>query len=270
MKEAIERNDRIIPERRGANKEVLYLYIHNPGELNSLSTAMQIELIEMLKEASLDDSIRVIVIRGYGEKAFCSGGQIESLKELSDDAHREAMYQRGVAIREIISAMDKPIIAAVSGYCIGGGFEVAMCCDMIYASADSLFSLPEANMGLVPGWGGAIRLPRKITLNKAKEMILLGEKLTAQDAHMWGIVNKVFSKEKIFEEVDDIVKRLLAQAPLAIKGIKKIVSHGIVDGNIAVAEKIEEDLSISLMSSEDFNEALSAFFEKRKPKFTGK
>lgn len=269
MKEKKDRAGRIIPERRGENGEVLHLVIHNPAVYNALSVEMQIELVEFLEEAKNDKSIHVIVIRGAGEKSFCAGGEISDLKRLENDDEKQAMYKRGVDIREIISAMDKPIIAAVSGYCIGGGFEVAMCCDMLYASEDSSFSLPEVNLGLVPGWGGAIRLPRKVTVNKAKEMILLGERISAAEAHMWGIVNRVFPKESLFEEVDKIVARLLKQPPLAIRGVKAIVNHGIVDGNVKNAQEIEHRLSIYLMSSGDFMESVDAFKEKRKPVYKG-
>ena len=145
-----------------------------------------------------------------------------------------------------------------------------MCCDMIYASDDARFGLPESNLGLVPGWGGAIRLPRKVTVNKAKEMILLGEQMPAEEAYRLCIVNKIFPKEDLFAAVDRVVDRLLERAPLALRGIKAIVSHAIVDGNIDVAHEIEKKLSIYLMSTDDFKEAVSAFEEHRKPEFQGK
>lgn len=261
---------RIIAQRRGSNGEVLYLFFHNPEHLNALTIEMQKEFIETIRHAKNDKTVRVIVIRGSGDKSFCSGGSLNDLKALINDEGRNEFYERGVAIRELIESMDKPIISAVSGYCIGGGFEIAMCCDMIYASDNSKFALTEINLGLVPGWGGAIRLPRKVTVNKAKEMILLGEKVDAAEAYMLGIVNKVFPKEAIFEEVDKIVDKLLSKPPLAIRGIKSIVSHGIVDGNVNVAQGIEQRLSIYLMQTEDFQEAVDAFEEKRKPEFHGK
>jgi enoyl-CoA hydratase/carnithine racemase len=141
---------------------------------------------------------------------------------------------------------------------------------MIYASEDAKFGLTEVNIGLVPGWGGAIRLPRKITVNKAKEMILLGERITAQEAATQGIVNRVFPKETLFDEVDQIVDKLVAKPPLAIRGIKAIVSNGIVDGNVEVAHEIEHKLSVWLMSTHDFQEAVDAFREKRPAKFEGR
>ena len=223
---------KIIARRREDRPEVLYLVISNPKALNALTEEMQIDLIEKLRAARDDKSVRCVVLRGEGET---------------------------------IETYDKPIIAAVSGYCVGGGFEIAMCCDMLYASDDARFSLPESKLGLVPGWGGAIRLPRKLTVNRAKEMILLGEQMTAQEAYLFGIVNKVFPKAHIFEDVDSIVDRLLSVAPLAIRGVKAIVSHAI-----DAAHEVEKKLSIYLMETEDFQEAVRAFEEKRPPKFQGR
>ena len=256
-------------ERRTDKPGVLTIYIDNQKSLNALTTQMQIDLIETLRAVRDDKSVRVVVLRGAGSKAFSSGGAMECLDELRTEEAAAAMYQRGCDIRDIIESMDKPVIAAVSGYCIGGGFEIAMCCDMIYASDDARFGLPESNLGLVPGWGGAIRLPRKVTVNKAKEMILLGEQMPAEEAYRLCIVNKIFPKEDLFEAVDRIIDRLLERAPLAIRGIKAIVSHAIVDGNVDAAHEVEKKLSVYLMSTHDFREAVSAFQEKRKPKFRG-
>jgi enoyl-CoA hydratase/carnithine racemase len=260
---------KIIVKRREDRPEALYLVICNPDALNSLTTKMQIDLIEELKKAKDDPTIRAVVLRGEGDRAFSTGGSIGDLDQLINDEAREAMYQRGVDMRQVISSMDKPILAAVNGWCLGAGFEIAMCCDMVYASIDARFGLTETDIGLVPGWGGAIRLPRKITVNRAKEMILLSEKIPAEEARMLGIVNKVFMKDELYRKVDEIVDQILAKPALALKAVKTIVSHGIVDGNVENAQKIEHWLSIKLMSSHDFHEAVEAFQEKRKPNFTG-
>lgn len=257
-------------ERGGENGEILYIIISNPKKLNAMTTGMQIELEEVLKKYKRDKSVRVVIIRGEGDRAFSSGGELGCLDDLASTRGAEEMFQRGDDVRNHIDAMvDKPVIAAVSGYCIGAGFEVAMCCDMIYASEDAVFSLPETDLGLVPGWGGAIRLPRKITVNRAKEMILLSERIDAQEAWRLSIVNKLFPKDRLFEEVDRIAGELLKKPPLAIHGVKMIVSHGIVDGNVDVAHEIERELSIGLMATKDFHEAIDAIKEKRDPVYTG-
>ena len=257
-------------ELRADKPGVLTIYIDNRPALNALTTQMQIDLIEALQRAKEDKSVRVVLIRGAGQKAFSVGGAMECLDEITDETSAAAMYQRGCDVRDVINSMDKPVIAAVSGYCIGAGFEIAMCCDMIYAADDARFGLPESNLGLVPGWGGAIRLPRKVTVNKAKEMILLGEQMPAEEAYRLCIVNKIFPKEDLFEAVDRVIDRLLERAPLAIRGVKAIVSHAVVDGNIEAAQAVEKNLSVYLMSTDDFHEAISAFKEKRKPKFQGR
>lgn len=257
-------------ERRKDKPGVLTIFLDNRPALNALTTQMQIDLIDALRRAKEDKSVRVVLIRGAGQKAFSAGGAMESLDELTDEESAAAMYQRGCDVRDVINSMDKPVIAAVSGFCIGAGFEIAMCCDMIYASDDARFGLPESNLGLVPGWGGAIRLPRKVTVNKAKEMILLGEQMPAEEAYRLCIVNKIFPKEDLFEAVDRIIDRLLERAPLAIRGVKAIVSHAVVDGNIDAAHEVEKNLSVYLMSTDDFHEAVSAFREKRKPQFKGR
>lgn len=259
----------VLAERHGEQNEILTLTFHNPDALNALTLDMQVQFLEHIQAAGQDRTIRVIVLRGAGEKAFSAGGSMDLLNQLTTEEACEAMYQRGVAIRNAIELLDKPILAAVSGWCIGGGFEIAMCCDMIYASDDARFGLTEVDIGLTPGWGGAIRLPRKVTVNKAKEMILLGERISAQEACTQGIVNKVFPKAELFDQVDGIARRLAAKPPLAVRGIKAIVSHGIVDGNVERAAEVEHKLSVYLMSTNDFHEAVDAFRNKRKPNFTG-
>lgn len=259
----------VLISRHGDFNEILTLTFHNPDALNALTLDMQIQFLDHIRAAGQDKTVRVIVLRGEGDRAFSSGGSMDFLNDMTSEEACESMYQRGVNIRNAIEQLDKPILAAVSGWCIGGGFEIAMCCDMIYASDDARFGLTEVDIGLVPGWGGAIRLPRKVTVNKAKEMILLGRRISAQEACTQGIVNQVFPKETLFEEVDAIARQLAAKPPLAIRGIKTIVSHGIVDGNVERAAEMEHKLSVYLMSTNDFHEAVDAFRAKRKPRFTG-
>ena len=138
--------------------KVATVTISNPDALNALTTDMQLQFIDAITTLEADDQFRGIIIRGAGEKAF-SGGSMNSLAEIKSPADGEAMYRRGVKMRDTILNMKKPTIAAVSGWCIGGGFEIALSCDLIYASEDARFGMTEVDVGLVPGWGGAIRLP---------------------------------------------------------------------------------------------------------------
>lgn len=249
---------------------VATMTISNPDALNALTTDMQLQFIDAITTLEADDQVRGIIIRGAGEKAFSAGGSIDSLAEIKSPADGEAMYRRGVKMRDTILNMKKPTIAAVSGWCIGGGFEIALSCDLIYASEDARFGMTEVDVGLVPGWGGAIRLPRRTNLIRAKEMLLLGTRLTAQEAVQQGVINRVFPKEELFGQVDQIMDVIVRKPPLAVQGIKEIISLGALDTGFEEAREIEHRLSIKLMGSHDFREAVDAFQQKRPPKFEGR
>ncbi len=261
----IDRTVRGTPDCR-----VVTLTIDNPKELNALTEAMQEQLAAELRRAGEDPSVRAVLLRGAGEKAFSSGGSMESLKDVTSPGEGEAMYRRGMRIRDTLMELSKPVVAAVSGWCIGGGFEIAMACDLIYASETARFGLTEVDNGLVPGWGGAIRLPRRTNLIRAKEMLLLGTKITAQEAYLQGIINRVFPGETLFEEVDQILDQLAAKPPLALRGIKELLSLGNLEIPFEDARRVEHRLAVELTGSRDFQEAVDAFRHKRKPRFEGR
>ena len=255
--------------RGEGNTRIATIVLSNPDALNALTTAMQNQLIHCLREVEEDPTVRGVVFRGEGTKAFSAGGAMESLAEITSPEISEAMYQRGVKIRDSIMGMSKPTVAAVSGWCIGGGFEIALSCDLLYAAESARFGMTEVNIGLVPGWGGAIRLPRRTNLIRAREMLLLGTRISAREAREEGILNRVFPDETLFDEVDKIMDTLAKKPPLAVRGIKEIVSLGALDINFEEAREIEHRLSISLMGSHDFREAVEAFRNKREPEFKG-
>lgn len=250
--------------------QVATMTISNPDALNALTTQMQLQFIDAITALEADDNVRGIIIRGAGEKAFSAGGSIDSLAEIKTSEDGEAMYRRGVKMRDSILNMKKPTIAAVSGWCIGGGFEIALSCDLIYASESARFGMTEVDVGLVPGWGGAIRLPRRTNLIRAKEMLLLGTRLTAEEAARQGVINRVFPQEELFGQVDRIMDVIVRKPPLAVQGIKEIISLGALDTGFEDAREIEHRLSIRLMGSHDFREAVEAFQQKRTPKFEGR
>jgi enoyl-CoA hydratase/carnithine racemase len=169
----------------------LYIEFDNPP-MNQFTTELWSSLAAALRKARTDDSVRVVILTGAGERAFSAGLSMDMLDELKSDEDAALIYSLGFEIREAIYALGKPIIAAVKGNCVGGGFEIALCCDLIYASEDAKFMLPEMNIGLVPGCGGAIHLAQKIPFNRAFEMILFGDRLTAEEALRLGLINKVF------------------------------------------------------------------------------
>lgn len=247
----------------------LYLEFQNEKAMNAFTIDMWRTLIKHLREARRDDSKRVVVLRGAGNRAFSSGLAMEMLDNLKCDEDYALMHTLGMEIRECIFNMGKPVVAAVNGYCIGGGFEIALCCDLVYASDDAKFGLPELNIGLIPGCGGAIHLPEKLPVNRAFEMMLFGERMSAEEARSFGFVNRIFPKDSFAEEVDKLVDKIAEKAPLAVRGLKEIMSHSNLAGDESAALLAERRLSIDLMNSRDFKNAVKAFREKRKPEFKG-
>lgn len=247
----------------------LILEFDNQSSLNAFTIKMWQQLVSALRSARRDDSVRVVVLRGAGDKAFSSGLSMEDLNTLKCDDDYAIFYSLGVEIRECIFTMGKPVISAVKGFCVGGGLEITLCCDLVYAAEGSKFALPEIGIGLVPGCGGAIHLPEKIPVNRAMEMILFSEKITAEEAKSWGLVNRIFPVETFDEELEKIIAKLLSKPALAIKGLKELMAHTSVAGDESAALKVERKLSIDLMNTYDFKEAITAFQEKRKPEFKG-
>ncbi|MBR2831716.1 MAG: enoyl-CoA hydratase/isomerase family protein [Oscillospiraceae bacterium] len=256
--------------RREDQPGVLYLEFDSPDNMNSFSSGLWLQFITQLRAARRDDSVRVVVLRGAGTEAFSSGLNIDELQTLSTDDDYAYFYTLGLEIRECIFAMEKPVIAAVKGFCLGGGLELALCCDLVYAADNARFGLPEMGIGLLPGCGGGIHLPQKLPVNRAFEMILFSEQITAEEAHEWGFVNKVFPLDEFDAKLDKIIARILRKAPCAVKALKDLMRHTSVTVDESAALQAERKYAVDLMHTEDFHEAVSAFLEKRYPVFKGK
>lgn len=262
---------RLIYERKGKDGEVLWLTLNNEKMFNSMTETLQLELLDALQNTCFDNSIRCVVLTGAGDKAFCSGGDIRIFSELGSLVKGyDFLYERGARIQQLITYMEKPVIAAVNGICFAGGLELALCCDIVYASATASFGLLEINLGLLPGWGGTVRLPRKVPVNRAKEMIMCGEIIPADEAKQLGIVNKVFSPESLYDEVNKLTDNLMAKPPLAIRAAKNVVNNSITCDSIDAALAIERGSIMWLSASEDLQEGLKAFTERRPGVFKGK
>ena len=260
----------LIWERKGKQEEVLWLTLNNQKMFNSLVETLQLELLDALQHAAFDNSIRCVVLTGAGERAFCSGGDIRIFSELNIVKSYDFMYERGARIQQLITYMEKPVIAAVKGICYAGGLELVCCCDIVYASTDATFGLLEVNLGLLPGWGGTVRLPRKIPVNRAKEMIMCGEIIPADEAKQLGLVNKVFPQESLYDEVNKLTENLMSKPPLAIRAAKNVVNNSITCDSMEAAMAIERGSIMWLTSSEDLQEGLKAFAERRPGCFKGK
>jgi len=253
------------PELPGA----LYLIFDNPP-MNQFTTDLWREFINRLLEARMDDSVGVVVLTGAGERAFSAGLSMDMLDTLKGDEDAALIYSLGYELREALFALNKPVIAAVRGNCVGGGLEVALCCDMIVAAEGSKFMLPEMNIGLVPGCGGAIHLMRRIAPNRAFEMLLFSQKITAEEALSMGLINRVYPKETFGDEVRKLCEEILRRPPVAVRALKELTAHVRFGENNAAALAVERRLAVDLMRTEDFKEAVRAFKEKRTPVFRGR
>jgi enoyl-CoA hydratase len=261
----------ILCEYKGSEGEILWVTLNDEKKMNALSDTMQREFLDLLEKTIFDNRIRCLVIKGAGEKAFCSGGDINVFQTLDTVSAYDFSYERGNRIQHLMNYMEKPIIAAVNGYCFAGGMELALCCDFIYASASAKFGLLEINLGLLPGWGGTVRLPRKMPVNRAKEMIYRGEIIKADEALQWGLINRILpSSEDLYSEVEKITAEMTAKPPLSLRSAKNVINNSITCDSIEAALAIERGSVMWLFSSEDSKEGVASFVEKRSPDFRGK
>jgi len=241
--------------------------INRPDKRNALNIKTREEGAALLDELRNDESVGVVVITGAGDKAFIAGADI------AEFAGRTAMMQRDVmTTRSLFTAIDtfpKPIIAMINGYCLGGGCELALACDIRIASETASFGQPEINLGIIPGGGGTQRLTRLVGEGKAMEMILTGEIIDAKSAYSIGLVNHVFPAELLQAKTMELANRIAEKSPIALSLAKeavKLASRSTLDEGL----RREVDLFALCFSTEDKNEGVSAFLEKRKPEFKGR
>lgn len=244
---------------------VCWISLNRPKKLNSIVPEMFDLISEALDTAEADKSIRCVVITGVGDRAFCAGADVSFLSKLSS-SEAEAVSRKGHKTFMKILQLLKPVVAAVNGYALGGGCELAAACDFRIASEKARFGQPEINLGLIPGWGGTQLLPRLIGLAKAKEMTMRGAMLNAEEALRAGLVNKVVAADKFEEEVKTFVSFLVNGPAIALAKAKMLVNKSLdlEEGLDAEAEAFGQ-----LFSTSDFKEGVAAFSEKRKPKFKG-
>jgi len=240
--------------------------INRPRYLNAVNKQTVTEIINALQNFENDDNIRVIIITGEGDN-FSAGADIKEMSKLSPI---EATEKSPLAVWDkMLAFVKKPIIAVVKGYAVGGGFEIALSCDIIIASEDAKFGQPEINIGLMPGAGGTQRLARIVGKYKAMEICLTGKFLSAKEAYELGIVNKVYPKEIVFEEAIKIAKEIAKKPPIAVRFIKDSINYAL-ESNLKEGLDYERKLFYLLLSTEDAKEGMNAFIEKREPKFKGR
>jgi enoyl-CoA hydratase len=245
-----------------------WLKINRPESLNALNADVVESLEYALHNMEQDTSVKVVVITGAGEKAFVAGGDIKAMSGL-EPLEALAFARKGQQIIETISKMRKPVIAAVNGYALGGGLELALACDFIYASEKARLGLPEVTLGVIPGFGGTQNLPRLIGPNKAKELIFSGKMLSAQQAKEWGLVNEVFPAGELAAKVTEIAGLIARNGSIAVGSAKDAIVNGLnMDKDNGL--RYEGALFATLFTTEDQKEGMAAFVEKRKAEFKNK
>ncbi len=247
---------------------VARITISNPKKLNALDFEMIVKLRDVLWELNQDDGTSIVVITGEGDRSFSVGADIENFETLNSVKGYKLM-KLGYDVHSQMDRMEKVLIALVKGYCLAGGCEIALACDLVIASEDSTFSLPEICLGIIPGWGGTVRLPRLIPLRKAKEMILTGDRIGAREAQQLGLVNKVAPTEEVEKVLEELLLKLKKKSPLALRMAKNSINYGLQCSDKDTALSVERGSIAVLFGSKDGHEGVEAFFEKREPCFSG-
>ena len=246
------------------HEKVLLVRLNRPESLNAINNKMLKEICEVLKKSSNDINVRVIIITG-SDKFFAAGADIKEMeKKNSTEMYLEDYFTEE---HNTISSFRKPLIAGVSGYALGGGCELAMMCDMIFASDTAKFGQPEINLGVMAGIGGTQRLSKSVGKSKAMDMHLTGRYMDAQEAERAGLVSRVFSEKEFQFKIIEIAKKISEKSMSSIIAIKESINFSY-ESNLASGINFERRMFHSLFSTEDQKEGMAAFVEKRTPKFT--
>jgi enoyl-CoA hydratase len=257
--------DTLLYEKR---EVIACVTINRPQKLNALNRQMIDELDACFTEIETDEGVRAVILTGAGEKSFAAGADINELAVQTPLEGKETSL-RGQRVLNRIENLGKSVIAAINGYALGGGCELAMACTLRIASENARFAQPEVKLGIVPGYAGTQRLPRLVGKGRALEMILTGEQVTAQEACRIGLVNQVVSLQDLMTAAESLAAKIASNAPLAVKFAMEAISHGL-EMNQAQGEFLEASLFAACCTTEDMKEGTRAFLEKRPAKFVGK
>ena len=242
--------------------------LNRPEALNAFSTELINEFLYCLEDAGKDETIRVVILTGAGEKAFSAGADIKAMVGMNALKARE-ISNNGYRICKALERLEKPTIAAINGFALGGGCEVSMACDFRIASDKARLGQTEINIGLIPGWGGTQRLTRLVGKAKAKELVYTGKIIDAKTAEQIGLVNMVVPAEQFMAAVRQFAQELASKAPVALKVAKTLIDNGS-ETDLETALALEREGFGTVGSTEDLQEGVKAFTEKRKPLWKGR
>jgi enoyl-CoA hydratase len=247
---------------------VAVLTVNRPDALNALDSATLTELRDRLGELAEDADVRVVVLTGAGDRAFVAGADIKYMSGLGVDEARE-WGALGQEAGSLLETMPKPTIAAINGFALGGGCELALACDFRYAAQTAKLGQPEVNLGIIPGWGGTQRLARAVGIGIAKELVLTGRMVDADEAERIGLVNAVYEPGELMAKTVETARALAAKGPLALAAAKRALNRALAGDHTENLEREADDFG-ELFASADAKEGMTAFSEKREPTFKGR
>jgi enoyl-CoA hydratase len=247
---------------------IAFLTIDRPARLNALDEPTLAQLDAAFARLAGDAQVKAVIVTGAGERAFVSGADIEALAGLDSAAGRE-LSERGQRVFQKIEWLGKPVIAAINGFALGGGCELALACHVRIAAEGAVLGTPEVKLGLICGYGGTQRLPRLVGRGRALELLLTGDRVDAQEALRIGLVNRVVPRERLLAEAEALARRMIANGPLALRAALEAVNGGL-DRPLGEAQEGEAALFGELVASEDAREGTRAFLEKRPARFVGR
>ena len=258
--------DAVTYERR---ENLAWVTLNRPDQINAVNDAIRNGLVHALERAEADGEVRAIVLTGAGPRGFCAGADIKESRGSETPVEARHRMLRNTHF-DALERSTKPLIAAIHGICMGGGFEIALACDIRIASRDAVFALPETGLGLIPGGGGTQRLPRIVGLGRALDLILTGDRIDAQEAWRIGVLSRlVGDTAELLPEAEKLAQRIGAKPPTAILYAKESARNGL-EMDLKAGLVNEKSLLALLLTTDDRLEAAAAFKEKRKPVFSGK
>lgn len=250
------------------NNKTAIVTVNRPDKLNALNSTIMSELQTCFSELKKNEDVYVVILTGSGDKAFVAGADISELNQLNMIAAKE-LAEKGQAIFNLIRNLNKPVIAAVNGFALGGGCELALACHIRLASDNAKFGQPEVNLGLIPGYGGTQRLSRLINSGRALELILTGDLIDANEAYRIGLVSKVYPLSELMNKAIELAGKIASKSQYAVRQAVKAV---VMNDEVSISEGLKYEASLFSLccGTEDFKEGTSAFLEKRKPAFKNK